>query len=129
MKYNKIEVAAEEYTVLYHSKRTNKVKAKTYSAYQEWLYHRVLMCDEVMIIPQGTEEVYTAAIVEKWREELKEFFSHKCGKGVVVADVQIKSEIIKNKPCANFSVKECLEMMTPEQFFSEFGKFSLDIVN
>ena len=129
MKYNRIEVVAEEYTVLYHSKRTNKVKAKTYSAYQQWVYHYAPICDEVIIVPQGAEEVYAVAIVEKWQNKLKGFFSRKCGKEVLVADVQIKSEIVENKPCANFSVKECLEMMTPEQFFSEFGKFSLDIMN
>lgn len=128
MKYNRIEVNAESYAVLYHSKRTNKVKAKAYSAYQEWLYNHAPICNEVMIVQQGTEEVYAAAIVEKWREELKAFFSSKCGKGVVVADVQIKSEIIKNKPCASFSVKECLEMMTPEQFFSEFGQIAIDSI-
>lgn len=128
MKYNRIEVNAESYAVLYHSKRTNKVKAKAYSAYHEWLYNHAPVCDEVMIVPQGTEEVYAAAIVEKWREELKAFFSSKCGKGVVVADVQIKSEIIKNEPCASFSVKECLEMMTPEQFFSEFGQIAIDSI-
>lgn len=129
MKYNRVEVYADEYTVLFRSKRTNKIKTKSFSACQEWLCRRAPLCDETATIPQGTEEVYAADITEKWREELKKFYSSKCRKGVVVEDVQIKAEIIKNTPCADFSVDTCLKMMTPEQFSSEFGEILLDILS
>ena len=127
MKYNRVEVYADEYTVLFRSKRTNKIKTKSFSAYQEWLYMRAPLCNETATISQGTEEVYIADITEKWREELKKFYSSKCRKDVV-EDVQIKVEIIKNTPCADFSVDTRLKMMTPKQFSSEFGEILLDIL-
>lgn len=128
MKYNRIEINAESYLVSFYCERTGKTKVKEFSAYHEWLCNHALACDDVVTVPQGTEEVYTKAFSEKWKEELKKHFSSRCGNGVSVTDIQINYEIIKNKPCASYSIKECLEIMTPEQFFSEFGQIAIDSI-
>lgn len=127
MKHNRIEVVANRYTVLFKNNRTSKVRLRTYDAFTQWRYTNAPECDKMVTVPRGAEKVYSISIMEKWRKELKKYYSARCGNGVSVVDVQIDYEIVKNTPCAKLPLKECMEIMTPEQFFSEFGENFINI--
>ena len=129
MEHNRIEICADEYSILFFSEKKKKSKVKTYNSYQEWLYHRAPICNEILIVPKNEKEFFIKKTIVKWENELKEYFSKRNKKDMSILDIQIKFRIVKDEECKNFPLKKCLEIMTPEQFFSDFGKFTIDIAN
>lgn len=127
MKYVKMEIYATNYIVSFLNKK-EKEKIKEYSPYDEWFHHHAPICDEIIVVEDETQEVYIAAIIERWKKEVKDFLSSnsRCGRGAKIFNIEIEYEIIKRKYCANMTINECMEIMTPEQFFNEFGKFTID---
>lgn len=127
MKHIRIEICAEEYIISYISK-IGKKKEKIYCPYSEWIYHHAPMCDNVEVIPLEEKEKFIQETVLEWKAQLKEHFSNR-NKRFFISDIQIIYKIVKEEFCENFSVRKCLNIMTPEQFFLEFGKFTTDKAN
>ena len=86
------------------------------------------MCDEILVILEGTQAVYVTTTVEKWKRQLRDFFNSRsrCGRDAKILNIEIEYETIKKQYCADMSINECLKLMTPKQFFNEFGNFSID---
>lgn len=122
-----MEIYATNYIASYVTKR-GKRKTKKYSSYYEWLYNRAPICDEIIVVEDEAQEIYIAAIIEKWEKEIKNFLNSRsyCGRGAKILNIKIEYEITRKKYCADMSINECLKIMTPKQFFDEFGEFTAD---
>lgn len=125
MKHIKTEIVATNYIVTFVTKRGKK-KTKEYSPYDEWIYNHAPICDEIIVITEEHQQADILTIIEKWERALNLFFSSRCGRAAKILNIEIQYEIIERKYCADMSVKECLEVLTPEQFFNEFGKFAIN---
>lgn len=121
MIYNLVEFDGKiAYATLKH-KRTGKIKQKEYSIYDIWVYRHGPDCNIIKVIAENTLREEDKQIQKQFSKEVKEFLEAKYKRWeVVYIYVATKYNIT---PCKDLSVQKCLSVMTPEQFFNEFGSF------
>ena len=121
MKYNKIEYIADTIYITFKNKRNGKLKQKEYSAYDLWVYRHGPMLDIIKVIAENDFDAEYAKVEKQFEQKLKEYFRYtRKNWDIVCVSIAIDYKI---KPCRELNVNQCLDIMTPEQFLSEFRVF------
>lgn len=121
MKYDKIEYIADTVYITFKNKRNGKLKKKEYSAFVLWAYHHGPNLDLIKVIAENDFDAEYAKVEKQFEQKLKEYFRRaRKNWDIVCISIVIDYEV---KPCREMSVNQCLDIMTPEQFLSEFRAF------